>query len=486
MSAGTAVPILVATLVVFIVIGVRAPRRRGDVDHYLVARSSQSAATLGLSFLAAGMGAWTLFAPPEVGAGVGLAGVVGYAIGSAAPLLGVVLVAGRLRATMPEGRSLTELARLRFGRAFHTWLGLVSVGYMLLFVCAELTAAAAATALLGGVDPRVTIGAVAGATLLYTTVGGLPASLRTDRFQAWLILGLLTAAAAALVAGLDDPAAAWRTSGLLGVNATGVEVGVTLVVAVVAAELCNQSYWQRVWAARDLRALRRGAAIGAVTTVPVVLVVGAAGILAAGAGLNLGTPPAPFFALLAGLPTAATVVVLVLAVALVASSVDSLQTALASLAAAELRTATIARARLLTVALMVPAVVVALQGYSVLRLFLVADLLCAGVVGPALLGLWRRATPTGAVAGAVAGLVGAILPGWATTGSLSAAVTAASFPGAIPTLAPFLGAIGTSVAVTVVVSLWGPGAAAPGHLAASGYSGRGTTSKSPVNEPSGS
>lgn len=452
-AAAVAVPVLLLTLAVFVAVGLRASRRPDDADEYLQARGSQSGLTLGLSFLAAGLGAWILFAPPEVGAGVGVVGVAGYALGSAAPLLGVLVVGRRLREVLPEGRSLTEFAGLRFGRPFQVWLGLVSMAYMLLFVCAELTAAAAAASLLAGLDPALVVLAVAGSTLVYTTVGGLRASIRTDRFQAWLIMALLAAATVAAAVAVPDAGRAWSTSGLTRLDATGLEVALTLVLAVVAANLCNQAYWQRVWAARDLRALRVGCALGAAATVPVVFVVGALGVVAAGAGLDLGAPPAPFFALLTGLPAVAVVVVLVLVSALVASTVDSLQTALVSLAAAQFRRVTVPQARLATVALMVPAVVVALQGFSVLQLFLIADLLCAGVVGPALLGLWRRATPAGAVAGAVGGLVGAVLPGLVATGSPGAALREATFPGGAPTLAPFLGAIVVSVAVTVVVSL---------------------------------
>jgi len=82
---------------------------------------------------------------------------------------------------------------------------------------------------------------------------------------------------------------------------------------------------------------------------------------------------------------------------------------------------------------MVPVVLVALQGLSVLRLFLIADLLCATAVVPVLLGLWRKMTATAAITGCLAGLLGAVLPGWWTTGSLSGGLLAASFPGSIPT-----------------------------------------------------
>ena len=49
---------LVAALLSFVWIGLRAHAAQEDLDTYLTARNSQSANTLALSFLASGMGAW--------------------------------------------------------------------------------------------------------------------------------------------------------------------------------------------------------------------------------------------------------------------------------------------------------------------------------------------------------------------------------------------------------------------------------------------
>jgi Na+/proline symporter len=146
--------------------------------------------------------------------------------------------------------------------------------------------------------------------------------------------------------------------------------------------------------------------------------------------------------------------------------VDTLQSGLASLVVTETaakasspdQAAALTRARWITVALMVPVVLVALQGVSVLRLFLIADLLCATAVVPVLMGAWRRMTAPAAIAGAVAGLVGAVLPGWMDGGSLAAGVMAASFPNSIPTLAPFVGALVASSLVSVLAVWARPGA----------------------------
>lgn len=440
---------------VFAWVGLRVRMADGGVEEYVVARGSQRAGALGLSFLASGMGAWILFATPEVGAFVGLVAVVGYALGAAAPILAFAFLGPRLRAVVPTGHSLTEFVRLRYGRIFHGYVVAISVGYMAFFVTAELTAVGAVTAILSGADPRLAVLAVAVITLAYTTYGGLRASIRTDSWQAWLLLALLGVAGVAILVALPSPGAALSGSGLLGLDRAGAEAAVALLLAVTAANMFHQGYWQRVWAARDGGALSRGALLGAALTVPVVLVVGLLGIVAAGAGVALGDPPAPFFALLAGLPAWVAVVVLVLGVSLVASSVDTLENGLASVVAVERPALSLRGARLATVAVMVPAVIVALQGYSVLRLFLTADLLCATAVVPALLGLWRRATPTAALAGGIAGLVGACTPGVLATGELVEGLRLATFPAGVPTLWPFVGAVLASTAVTVAVSLAG-------------------------------
>jgi len=322
--------------------------------------------------------------------------------------------------------------------------------YMLCFITAELTAIGGITALLSELPGSVVIVAVAVTTLIYTTWGGLRASLVTDRWQAWLLLALLAVVVAVLLvnlpaAGLVKP---WPTAPL----EVSLSVALTLVIAVTAANLFHQGYWQRLWSARSDAELRRGAWLGGWLTLPVMLVMGALGMLSMALGHNPGTPPMPFFALLSGAPSWLALPVLILAVALVASSVDTLQSGIASLVVTARPGVSLSAARWVTVLLMVPVVLVSLQGLSVLRLFLIADLLCATAVVPVLLGLWQRMTPSAAVAGAAAGLFGAVLPGWLGSGNLAAGVLAASFPTSVPTLAPFVGALLASTMVSLTLA----------------------------------
>ena len=79
---GTPTAAVGAALLVFLWVGLRARTADTTLDAYLTVRGSQSALTLGLSFLASGLGAWILFVPPEIGAFVGPVTLAGYAIGA--------------------------------------------------------------------------------------------------------------------------------------------------------------------------------------------------------------------------------------------------------------------------------------------------------------------------------------------------------------------------------------------------------------------
>ncbi|AGM40620.1 solute symporter-like protein [Spiribacter salinus M19-40] len=444
-------------LLIFVAIGSQA-RSIGGLDDYLTARQSQSGLTLGLSFLASGMGAWILFAPPEVGAFVGPVAVAGYALGSALPFVVLGVIGPTIRRQLPAGRSLTEFAASRFGGAMRRWVSILSVLYMLCFLAAELTAIGAITTLLSGLDGRYVIVGVALATLIYTAIGGLRASLLTDRWQAWLLVGLVGLVAfAALALAPARPGEAAPTSTLPNTGlAASLGVALTLIIAVTAANLFHQGYWQRVWAARDDRALKTAALVGGASTVGVVAVLGGAGILAGLRGLPLGSPPIPFFALLSEAPQWLALPALVLAITLVASSVDTLQNALVSLGVTESQAMGLTGARWLSALLMLPVVGLALQEISVLRLFLIADLLCATAVVPLLSGLSERVPTRAAILGAGAGLIGAVLPGTVMGGSIAAGLVAASFPAAVPTLGPFLGALVASSLITGLVSAGWP------------------------------
>ncbi|WP_299331934.1 sodium:solute symporter family transporter [Haloplanus sp.] len=416
--------LLTVVLVAFTAFGAWFARGRIEtVEDYITARNSTDGGALTATLVASSMGAWILFSPAEAGAAFGgVTAVAGYAAGSALALAAFAALGPRIRGLIPDGHSLTEYAYARYGTAMYGYVLAVSIAYMFVFLAAEFTGIAGALSLLAGVPGWQTATVVGVTVLAYTGYGGLRASMVTDTVQTVLILPLLIVSVVVTLLSLGGTDAAHAaivdaSPELLAVGTpAGVEFGVYVVVAVVGAEMLNQAWWQRVYAARDGRTLRRSFLVAAVAVVPMVLLAGVFGPVAVGLGLVEGPGDASvafFLVVNEVLPDTAVAVVAVLATLLVISSADTLFNAIASIVTVDLPrvfdvsdAGLTAAARGVTVVVAAAATVIGAQGYSVLTLFLLADLLAAATFIPLLHGLYSsRAWSGGALLASGAGLV---------------------------------------------------------------------------------
>ncbi|MGH2748360.1 MAG: sodium:solute symporter family transporter [Actinomycetota bacterium] len=451
LAESTGLILTFVVLLLFAYVAVRGATGAGD-DDYLTARSSQGTASMALTLFASALGTWILFSPPEVGTFGGVLGIVGYAVGQAAAIAIFAYVGPRVRTRIPEGSTILDFVESRFGRTLQVYVAAVSVLYMFVFLAAELTAIGGVVSLLTDIHPVVPVVGVAAITAAYTAYGGLPASISTDRWQGWLILLLVLVGGIALAFEVPRPLTAARSGGAATFTRAGAETFVVLCIAIIAANLFHQGFWQRVWAARSPSSLRRGSLLAGALILPVVFAMGFSGSIAGGRGVEV--PSLAFFSLLTDLPEVFLAVVLVLAVALVSSTVDTLQNALTSLVAVHFGRVTFGMARLVTIALTLPAAIIGIQELSVLRLFLIADLLAATVVLPVFLGLWQKVTTRGALAGAVAGILSVIVFGWVRTGDIFDGLLLLTLPDGL-SIGPFLVAPIVAGLITVASSAWG-------------------------------
>ncbi len=420
-SPGLALGTTALVLVAFAAAGVWYARGRvGSVEEYIAARESAGRGTLTATLVASSMGAWILFSPAEAGAAFGgIGAVLGYGLGSGLALAAYAVVGPRIRRLVPAGHGLTEYAYARYGTVFYAYVLVVSVAYMFVFLAAEFTGIAGALAALAGVPGWQTALLVGATALVYTGYGGLQASIATDRLQALVILPLLLVVTVVALfeaggTGAVHTAVVAESPALLApTNLAGVRFGLYVVVAVLGAEMLNQAWWQRLYAARDGATLRRGFAVAAVAVVPMVVLAGLFGPIAVGLGVAGEDPSAALFLVVGELlPAPLVLAVVVLAVLLVVSSADTLFNAIASVVTADLpRLAGVDEDRLTAVARIVTglvalgATVVGAQGYSVLTLFLLADLLAAATFLPLYHGLYSgRASAAGALVASAGGL----------------------------------------------------------------------------------
>ena len=473
MNTNIAYVLMIATLGFFGYIGFQAVRDREiEQDEYLSARGSQDWFRIGLSLFASGMGIWILFGPSEVGYYGGFWDVVGYAVSASTPFLLLAYVGPMIRDKLPDGVTLADYVRLRIGRPMQIYVGVISVIYMFTFLFAEFTAIGKAMSVLSDMDPLIPMILVGAVTVGYTAYGGLPASLRTDRIQAWVVLWLVIVLLLILFAGdistLISDAKAYNPEDDWSIGSMSYmdsfKSGLALVIAITAAEMFSQGNWQRAWASENNDALKKGALLAAVLVLPLVFIMGVLGTVVAGQGA-VNDPSAAFFVLLEDVHVFIIAGFVILGIALVCSSVDTLQNAVSASITRDLSDNKIDlnQARIVTVAMIPLAIYLAtgptignftFDALSVFGIFLFADLLAAATVAPVFLTLWDKITSTGAILGAISGFIGVIAYGTYTT-DLSTGIGYIFSPTnefGLANLNVFLSALFASLIVTIAVS----------------------------------
>lgn len=482
-TTNVALGLTVATLVGFTAIGLWYSRGVvGSAEDLITARNSAGNGRTTATLVASVMGVWILLAAPEAGASFGIAAVIGYAIGEALPMLAYSKLGPRIREVIPEGHSLTEYAHARYGAAMYAFVLVVSCLYMFVFVAAELTGIASALSLVAGVPQWQTAVLVGGFVLLYTSYGGLRASIFTDSIQAVLILPLLVVAFASAIFALGGSDAIH--AGITAANPSlldpgfvpGLQFGLALSFAILGAELINQTWWQRIYAAKDGQTIEQGFRNATIANGLIVFLAALFGLVSAGnadivtdvTSSAYNADIAFFLLMQSAFPEWTVLAVVLLALLLVMSSVDTLFNALASIVTADLprlladpadRKLKLG-ARLLTIVVAVGAIYVSLRARSVLRLFFFADLLGTAVAFPLLYGLYsKRLTGVGALVSSLIGLVVGLAYFPDFSGLIrSIPVLGGVLPAADPLyLAAFGGAFLTSTVTTLVVARIAPG-----------------------------
>ena len=400
-------------------------------DEYLSARGSQNWLMIGLSLFASGMGIWLLFGPSEVGYYGGFYDVFGYALSSATPFLLLAYLGPIIRDLTPKGITLADFVRQKMGRPMQLYVGIISILYMFTFMFAEYIAIGRAVEFLSGIDFLVPIVYVAIVTTFYTVIGGLPVSIKTDRIQSFFILWLIICIIALIFKEgfgniLNDAKAytpediewEWYHGSIS--DYSTFEAGLALVLAITAAEMFSQGNWQRTWASENNEALRKGAFLASVLCFIAVLLFGFLGTVAAGRG-SLSDPSIAFFELIKDYNEIVLAMFLVLGIALVCSSIDTLQNAIVAVVSRDLTDSNMDISQARYAVILVAPIAIFLAWYyaddalSVFRIFLVADLFAAATVLPIFLSLSDRITANGGLVGAIFGLISVVIYGTITS-----------------------------------------------------------------------
>ena len=394
-NQNTALILVLLTSLLFAVIGIFYSRKYRGYSDYLAAGRKIGTLSLTTSLVASALGAWILFGPASAATWGGIGSVIGYALGTAFPMIVLIYLGKKIRKNFPKGITFTQFIFHKIGRNLFKFIILLSIFYMFIFLCAELTAVAMLINYISNAPLWMTAALVMTTTLIYTLYGGLRASIITDNFQFLIIIILLLVCIYNIFSSdfISYQDITNNSGNLLSSKyIPNYTAGFTFFVAVAATNLFHQGNWQRVFAAKNYDVLKKSLKLSFLIIVPIVFFMGTTGIIAISVDSKINPDLAFFSILLKGQSELLYVVIIILAISLTVSTVDTLVNAISSLIVVD---GTKINKNLnfsngLVIFLSIIAFFVASKGFSILYLFLLADLLCCAAVFPVFYGFYKR------------------------------------------------------------------------------------------------
>ena len=372
---------------IFLIIGIVYSKKHQGINNYLVANRSVGTFSLTTSLVASALGAWILFGPASAATWGGLGAVIGYALGTAFPFFILVYLGKKFRIFYPKGKTLIEVVRIRFGSKLFKLILFLSIFYMTIFLIAEVTAVSILINYISGTDLWITAIIIITSSLTYTLYGGLRASIFTDNIQFIVLVLLLLIAFSYLISfnsnDFNFEFIKTNKPNLLSLNyLANFTAGLTFFIAVAATNLFHQGNWQRVYAAKNNDVLKKSLILSFIIIIPVVFLMGFSGLIAVSQNSNV-IPDLAFFSLLLKEQTIfLSIIILVLAISLTISSIDTLINAISSLIVVDgnkvikFKGSYLNLSKQIIIFLSLITFFLASQGFSILYLFLLADLFC--------------------------------------------------------------------------------------------------------------
>ena len=402
-SQSTSLSLVIIISLLFAILGLYHSKKFKGINNYLTANRNIGLFSLTTSLVASALGAWILFGPASAATWGGIGAVIGYALGTAFPMIFLIYLGKKIRKEFPKGSSLIEFMRKKFGKSLFKLILLMTIFYMFIFLCAEVTAVAVLINYISGTELWITAIIVLLATLTYTLYGGLRASIFTDNIQ-MIVIGILLLISVSYIISFTGSEFSFayieqKNPQLLSRSySPNYTAGLTFFIAVAATNLFHQGNWQRVYAAKDYQTLKKGLIIAFLIIVPIVFFMGFAGMVSF--SIDSSTrPDLGFFTLLLREQTEIlSLIIVTLGLALTISTVDTLVNAISSLFVVDgkatfnldKKTDYLKLSKYFIIFLSVIAFIVASKGYDILYLFLLADLFCCAFVLTVFLSFYNK------------------------------------------------------------------------------------------------
>ena len=108
-NQSTSILITLGISILFIVFGISYSKKHQGLNNYLIANRSVGIFSLTSSLVASALGAWILFGPASAATWGGIGAVIGYALGTAFPMIALIFLGKKIRKGFPKAVSYTHL-----------------------------------------------------------------------------------------------------------------------------------------------------------------------------------------------------------------------------------------------------------------------------------------------------------------------------------------------------------------------------------------
>ena len=393
LSQSTSLILVITISLIFVLLGLYISKKYQGLNNYLTANRNVGLFSLTTSLTASALGAWILFGPASAATWGGIGAIIGYSLGTAFPMFFLIYLGKKIRKEFPKGSSLIEFMRKKFGKSLFKLILLMTIFYMFIFLCAEVTAIAVLINYISGTELWITALIVLLSTLAYTLYGGLRASIFTDNIQMVVIVVLLLISLSYINSYTGSEFSfefiKEKNPHLLSSSyIPSYTAGLTFFIAVAATNLFHQGNWQRVYAAKNFETLKKSLIISFFMIIPIVFYMGFTGMIAFSIDPTT-RPDLGFFTLLLKEQTEMlSLIVIILGLALTISTVDTLVNAISSLIVVDGKAAFsfskkinyLNFSKYIILFLSLISFIIASKGFDILYLFLLADLFCCAFV----------------------------------------------------------------------------------------------------------
>ena len=402
-SVNYALLFVIVISLTFLFIGTYFSKKNLDLNSYLVSNRNVGVFKLTGTLVASSLGSWILFGPPTAAIDGGLGAIIGYALGTAFTMILLIFFGKKLRKIFPKGKSLTEIVLKKFGsKVFKLIFGLMMF-YLFIFLCAEVTAISELIHYMSGLSVWISAGIILICVVSYVLFGGLNATIRTDTVQCIaIVLLFLYLLYVVVVQNSFHLNLNFFHKDLLQLDnkslVNSLQFGFVFFVAVAATNLFHQGNWQRVYAAKNDKVLVTSLLVSFFIIYIIVFCMGLTGSIAKLNGLKFSQDLAFFSIILDKNNTTISFVILLFASCLCISTVDTLLNSISSLTIVHSKDFSnlkkISKPKQLSNIVLIFSVfvcfLIVLFQFSVLYLFLFADLLCCACVYVVFKGLYEK------------------------------------------------------------------------------------------------